>query len=90
MKKSDKGYTPIELPPPSTARWVKSRKMAVIQAIENGQITEDDACARYNLSVEELHSWKRMIQKHGPDALRTTHLKRYRNIEAGEQSFQLV
>lgn len=74
------------LPPADTQRWVKSRKVAVIQAIQRGQLTEEQACTRYNLSPEELQSWKHLLKRHGPDALRTTHLKRYRMADNREQS----
>ncbi len=78
------------LPPRSTTRWVKSRKLAVIQAIREGKLTEEEACAYYDLSPEELDSWARMVDRHGPDALRATHLRRYRNkdIESGTLSLQ--
>lgn len=69
----------VELPPPQTVRWVKSRKMAVIRAIESGVLTDQDACQRYGLSEEELSSWKGMVRKFGPDALRATHLRQYRS-----------
>lgn len=68
----------IPLPPRDTRRWVKSRKMAVIQAIEAGYLSDDEACARYELSIEELSSWKRLARRYGAEALRTTHLKEYR------------
>lgn len=67
-----------QLPPPNTQRWVKSRKIAVIKAIENGVLSDEAACTRYNLSQEELDSWKKALNRFGPGALRTTHLNRYR------------
>ncbi len=74
-----------DIPPQNTTRWVKSRKLAVIKAIKSGYFTEEKACLYYGLSEEELESWKRMVENHGPDALRATHLKRYRSkdIESG-------
>ena len=69
------------LPPPTTQRWVKSRKMAVIKAIETGILTDESACQRYSLSQEELDSWKRALNRHGPGALRTTHINRYRRAD---------
>ena len=66
------------LPPPSTTRWVKSRKKAVVEAIRAGLITDKQACERYDLCQEELDSWKSLMKAYGPDALRTTHLTRYR------------
>ncbi len=72
------------LPPPTTQRWVKSRKLAVIKAIENGIISDEQACARYELSQEELDSWKKALNRYGPGALRTTHINRYRRTEASK------
>lgn len=73
------------LPPPTTQRWVKSRKMAVIKAIESGVLTDESACLRYSLSQEELDSWKRALNRHGPGALRTTHINRYRRADTPKQ-----
>lgn len=73
-----------QLPPPNTQRWVKSRKIAVIKAIENGVLTDEQACMRYNLSQEELDSWKRALNRYGPGALRTTHLNRYRRQDGSK------
>lgn len=78
------------LPPPDTKRWVKSRKVAVIQAIETGFLTIQEACQRYGLSEEELHSWRHLLTTYGPEALRTTHLKRYRAQGQKDQEFQIV
>lgn len=69
------------LPPPTTQRWVKSRKLAVIKAIEDGILSDEDACRRYSLSQEELDSWKSALNRHGPGALRTTHINRYRRAD---------
>jgi hypothetical protein len=70
------------LPPPNTQRWVKSRKLSVIKAIESGVLTDEDACRRYSLSQEELDSWKAALNRHGPGALRTTHINRYRRADS--------
>lgn len=69
------------LPPPNTERWVKSRKLAVIKAIEGGLLSDEQACQRYSLTPEELESWKKALNRHGPGALRTTHLNRYRRAD---------
>ncbi len=73
------------LPPPTTQRWVKSRKLAVIKAIEGGVLSDEQACQRYSLSQEELDSWKRALNRFGPGALRTTHINRYRRNDAAKQ-----
>lgn len=87
-KKMNKNKT-LNIPPRDTKRWVKSRKLAVVNAIQAEAITKEEACERYGLSPEELSSWFRLIENHGPDGLRTTHLKRYRAKDIMEQSFQL-
>jgi hypothetical protein len=66
------------LPPPETRRWVIRRKAAVVQAVRIGTMSLEEACARYNLSVEEFLSWQRLIDRHGVRGLRTTRLQEYR------------
>jgi len=73
-----------QLPPPNTQRWVKSRKLAVVKAIESGVLSDEDACTRYNLSPEELDSWKMALRRYGPGALRTTHINRYRRQDGSK------
>ena len=67
-----------DLPPPSTKRWVIRRKAEVVTAVRAGLLTLEEACARYNLSVEEFLSWQSLIDKHGMRGLRTTRLQQYR------------
>lgn len=74
------------LPPPNTQRWVKSRKIAVIKAIETGVLSDESACQRYSLSQEELDSWRIALNRHGPGALRTTHINRYRRADTPKGS----
>lgn len=76
------------LPPPNTQRWVKSRKLSVIKAIERGLLSDEDACRRYSLSQEELDSWKVALNRHGPGALRTTHINRYRRNDNDRSQHQ--
>jgi hypothetical protein len=38
----------------------------------------DEACRTYTLSPEEFNSWQRLIDRHGPRALRATRLQEYR------------
>lgn len=70
----------IKLPQSGDIRWVKSRKRAVIEAIEKGILTRQKACEKYHLSIEELRSWETLFMRHGVDALRVTHLKEYRHV----------
>lgn len=67
-----------DLPPPGTKRWVIRRKAEVVTAVRAGLLTLEEACERYNLSVEEFLSWQSLIDKHGMRGLRTTRLQQYR------------
>lgn len=71
-----------DLPPPNTKRWVIRRKAQVVVAVRSGIISLNDACGRYNLSIEEFLSWQRLIDRHGIGGLRATRIQQYR--EASE------
>ena len=47
------------LPSPDTVRWVARRKAEVVLAVSIGLLTTNEACTRYNLSVDEFASWYR-------------------------------
>ena len=66
------------LPPRETKRWVVRREAEVIAAVRGGLLTMDDACARYDLSLEELTSWQRLVESHGLLGLRATRINQYR------------
>ena len=68
-----------DLPPASTSRWVVRRKAEVVAAVRGGLITLEEACAYYQLSVEEFLSWQRAIDRHGILGLRTTRTQHYRH-----------
>lgn len=70
-----------ELPSPETKRWVVRRKAVVVQAVRNGSISLQEACRRYNLSVEEFLAWQRAIERHGIPGLRVTRLQIYRDTD---------
>ena len=70
-----------ELPSPDTKRWVVRRKAVVVQAVRNGMISLQEACRRYNLSVEEFLAWQRAIERHGIPGLRVTRLQIYRDAD---------
>jgi hypothetical protein len=89
MGMSEKGYAKaaaperrvpfqLELPPPQTKRWVPRRKAQVVAAVRGGALTLDEACHRYDLTVEEFLSWQRAIDKFGLPGLRATHAQEYR------------
>ena len=60
----------IALPPAGTKRWVAQRKAQVVEAIQSGQLTLDEAWRRYRLSVEEFGAWKRALFRAGVQGLR--------------------
>ena len=70
-----------DLPPPDTKRWVSRRKAEVVAAVRCGLLSLEDACRRYNLSMEEFLSWQRLIESHGVPGLRATRLQDYRQAE---------
>ena len=70
-----------ELPSPDTKRWVVRRKAVVVQAVRNGMISLQEACRRYNLSVEEFLAWQQAIERHGIPGLRVTRLQIYRDTD---------
>jgi hypothetical protein len=69
----------IELPRPDIKRWTVRHKAAVILAVRVGMISLQDACLRYNLSVEEFLAWQRAVERHGLHGLRVTRLQVYRD-----------
>ncbi|MEL7133862.1 MAG: DUF1153 domain-containing protein [Pseudomonadota bacterium] len=72
--------TQADLPPPSTRRWVASRKAAVVRGVLYGLLTQEGALERYGLSEEEFHEWVRAVSTHGEDALKATALQKYRQL----------
>lgn len=70
-----------DLPPPETTRWVIRRKAEVVAAVRGGLLSVEDACKRYNLTLEEFESWRRAIERHGLPGLRTTRLQHYRGAQ---------
>jgi hypothetical protein len=72
--------TRADLPPPTTRRWVASRKAVVVRAVEHGLLARTEAIERYGLSEEEFDGWQRAILAHGVDALKVTALQKYRQL----------
>ena len=72
----------VELPSPSTKRWVVRRKAVVVAAVRSGAVSLRDACRRYNLSVEEFLAWQGSIDRYGVPGLRVTRLQIYRATDA--------
>jgi hypothetical protein len=66
------------LPAPDTVRWVARRKAELVSAVKGGLLSLEDACDRYQLTVEEFLSWQRQVDRHGISGLRVTRLQSYR------------
>lgn len=66
------GPTVDDLPPPDTRRWVAGKKAQVAAAVQNGILSVDEACRRYQLTVEELSAWQRALRQFGVRGLRAT------------------
>jgi Protein of unknown function (DUF1153) len=67
------------LPAPDTKRWVARRKAVIVNAVRCGAISLDEACLRYQLSVEEFRAWQQAVDAHGVAGLRVTRLQIYRD-----------
>ncbi|HUC10749.1 MAG TPA: DUF1153 domain-containing protein [Stellaceae bacterium] len=78
MDQKDPAGEPL-LPAPDTKRWVARRKAVIVNAVRNGALTLDEACRRYQLSIEEFHAWQKAIDAHGVAGLRVTRLQIYRD-----------
>ena len=75
------------LPPPSTRRWVVRRKAEVVAAVNGGLLTVDEACERYDLTVEEFASWQRAIDRSGMPGLRVTRIQQYKALYERQQKY---
>lgn len=82
--KNEKNQLRIDLPSPTTKRWVARRKAQVVLAVQAGAISLTEACERYSLSVEEFLCWQRAIENNGVKGLRATRLQQYRTSAAGD------
>ena len=73
-----------DLPPPETSRWVVRRKAQVVAAVNGGLLSVREACDRYDLTLEELASWQRAIDREGMPGLRATRVQHYRQAHERE------
>ena len=71
--------TMADLPLPNTKRWVVRRKAEVVAAVRGGLLSLDDACKRYQLTIDEFMIWQRLIDRHGLPGLRATKVQDYRS-----------
>jgi hypothetical protein len=75
-----------DLPSPR-ARWTPLRKAEVIAAINGGLLSIDEACTRYGLTLEELATWQRTVERAGIPGLRATRAQHHRDAQEKAQRF---
>ena len=68
------------LPPPGLNHWVIRRKAEVVAAVNGGLSSFEEACGRYDLSLEELANWRRAAARFGMRGLRVTQSQHYRTL----------
>lgn len=61
-------------------RWTPNCKAEIIIAIENAEISLEEAKSKHALSDEELAAWRRDYAAYGTLGLRVTKLQRYRQL----------
>jgi hypothetical protein len=54
----------------------------VVAGVRRGELSLDEACARYALSRDEFSAWEKAIEHHGVPGLRATRLQIYRQRRA--------
>ncbi len=74
-----------DLPKNTMTRWVIRRKAEVVAAVNGGLLSLEEACDRYDLSLEEFISWQESIDKSGLPGLRVNHLTRSRTRDRAKQ-----
>ncbi len=79
--------TIADLPPVSTRRWVVRRKAEVVSAVNGGLLTIDEACERYDLTLEEFAGWQRAVDRSGMPGLRVTRIQHYRDLYERQQKY---
>jgi hypothetical protein len=67
------------LPPANLKRWVPQRKAEVVAAVRGGAISLEQACERYELSIEEFLSWEDNLDHYGVTGLRMNDIQHHRH-----------
>ena len=79
--------TIADLPPVTTRRWVVRRKAEVVAAVNGGLLSVDEACERYDLTLEEFAGWQRAVDRSGMPGLRVTRIQHYRDLYERQQKY---
>ena len=75
-------FGPMRKLPSPGQRWTVRRKAALVEVGRGGWLAIDEACQRYNLSVDEFVAWERDLDRYGVHGLRSTRYQIYRDTEA--------
>ena len=75
------------LPSQSHSRWTIRRKAEVVSAVTGGLLTFEEACKRYDLTVEEFTSWQRSVDRSGMQGLRVTRIQHFREKYKRQMAF---
>ncbi len=75
------------LPPAGTTRWVVRRKAEVVAAVNGGLLSINEACERYDLTLEEFAGWQRAVDRSGMPGLRVTRIQHYRDLYERQQKY---
>ena len=67
------------LPASNVKRWGAHRKAAVVDAVSQGLLSLEDACARYALTIDEFRSWQETVSRHGVAGLKAKMAQERRN-----------
>jgi hypothetical protein len=70
------------LPSQDTRHWVIRRKAEVVAAVGGGLLSIEEACERYDLSLDELMLWRRAVERSGMYGLRVTRVQLYEALYA--------
>jgi transposase len=72
----------IELPLENIRRRTVRRKAAIVDAVNAGEVTREEICSRYQVSIEEFLSWQHNYENHGLAGLRSTRMQIYRRLSS--------
>jgi hypothetical protein len=61
--------TLADLPPTNLRRWYPYHKACIASTVRGGLITIDEVCKRYRLTVEEIQTWQRALDRSGVEGL---------------------
>jgi Protein of unknown function (DUF1153) len=75
------------LPAPGTSRWVVRRKAEVVAVVNGGLLSAEEACERYNLTLEEFAGWQRAVDRSGMPGLRVTRIQHYKTLYERQQRY---